>query len=122
MGKKDYINNTKFHKTTIQNKISYDLGKKSECDKADVSRQKIKDIRNCSHYLAPTPSLYPPPPKKKKKKIYGLNIKQVIQIEMVRQTRRMFTTASVLGVCELERSLLQIVEDSSHGSTKFQLE
>ena len=67
MGKKDYINNTKFPKTTIQNKISYDLGKKSECDKADVSRQKIKDIRNCSRYLSPTPSLYPPPQKKKQK-------------------------------------------------------
>lgn len=65
MGKKDYINNTKFPKTTIQNKISHDLGNKSKCDKADVSRQKIKDIRNCSHYLSPTPSLYPPPPKKK---------------------------------------------------------
>ena len=44
MGKKDYINNTKFPKTTIQNKISHDLGNKSKCDKADVSRQKIKDI------------------------------------------------------------------------------
>lgn len=74
--------NMKFPQTTIQDKISYDLGKKSECDMAEISSKKINNIRNCHHHFSPTP--FPICPHKK---IHGPNMKQMIQIEMVRQAR-----------------------------------
>ena len=63
------------------------------------------------------PYTHPAPPPKKK--VYGLNMKQMIQIEMVRQTRRVFTPASVLGVCELERSYFKSWQMALMGAQSF---